>query len=57
MVVGRFEWTDAGGKMLPISYTGLLVRRDGEWRIRLEDESVSPRDVRDQLCAANTTQG
>ncbi|HEY0017277.1 MAG TPA: DUF4440 domain-containing protein [Longimicrobium sp.] len=57
MVVGRFEWTDAAGKMLPISYTGLLVRRDGEWRIRLEDESVSPRDVRDQLCAAAPTPG
>lgn len=57
MVVGRFEWTDAAGKMLPISYTGLLLRRDGEWRIRLEDESVSPLAVRDQLCAANTTGG
>ncbi|MBW3570422.1 MAG: ketosteroid isomerase family protein [Gemmatimonadetes bacterium] len=54
MVVGRFEWTDAQGKMLPISYTGLLLRQDGAWRIRLEDESVSPRDVRDQLCAADT---
>jgi hypothetical protein len=57
MVVGRFEWTDAAGKMLPISYTGLLVRRDGEWRIRLEDESVSPRDVRAELCAADTARG
>jgi hypothetical protein len=37
--------------MLPISYTGLLLRQDGQWRIRLEDESVSPRAVRDQLCA------
>jgi hypothetical protein len=51
MVVGRFEWTDAQGRMLPISYTGLLLRQDGQWRIRLEDESVSPRAVRDQLCA------
>lgn len=51
MVVGRFEWTDAQGRMLPISYTGLLVRQDGAWRIRLEDEDVSPRAIRDQLCA------
>lgn len=57
MVVGRFEWTDAAGKMLPISYTGLLLRQDGEWRIRLEDESVSPRDVRAELCAADTARG
>lgn len=57
MVVGRFEWTDAQGKMLPISYTGLLLRQDGQWRIRLEDESVSPRDVRDQLCATAPAPG
>ncbi len=55
MVVGRFEWTGADGKMLPLSYTSLLLRRDGEWRIRLEDESVSPWAIRDQLCAADTT--
>ncbi|HEU4884722.1 MAG TPA: hypothetical protein VFT45_20870 [Longimicrobium sp.] len=55
MVVGRFEWTGADGKMLPLSYTGLLLRRDGVWRIRLEDESVSPLAVRDRLCAAPTT--
>ena len=57
MVVGRFEWTDAQGRMLPVSYTGLLLRQDGEWRIRLEDESVSPRAIRDQLCATDTTRG
>jgi hypothetical protein len=57
MVVGRFEWTGADGKMLPLSYTGLLLRRDGQWRIRLEDESISPLAVRDQLCARDTTPG
>jgi hypothetical protein len=57
MVVGRFEWTGADGKMLPLSYTGLLLRHDGEWHIRLEDESVSPLAVRDRLCAANPTPG
>jgi hypothetical protein len=57
MVVGRFEWTGADGKMLPLSYTGLLLRRDGQWRIRLEDESVSPFAIRDQLCARDTTRG
>jgi hypothetical protein len=56
MVVGRFEWTGADGKRLPLSYTGLLLRRDGQWRIRLEDESVSPLTVRDRLCA-DTTRG
>lgn len=56
MVVGRFEWTDPQGRMLPMSYTGLLVKQDGEWRIRLEDEDVSPRAIRDLLCA-DTTRG
>lgn len=56
MVVGRFEWTDQQGRLLPMSYTGLLVRQDGEWRIRLEDEDISPRAIRDLLCA-DTTRG
>ena len=55
MVVGRFEWTDQRGRVLPMSYTGLLVRQDGEWRIRLEDEDVSVRVLRDLLCPADTT--
>jgi hypothetical protein len=57
MVVGRFEWTDAQGRLLPMSYTGLLVKQDGEWRIRLEDEDVNLRAVRDLLCARDTTPG
>jgi hypothetical protein len=55
MVVGRFEWTDQQGRMLPLSYTGLLVRQDGGWRIRLEDEDVAPRALRNLLCPADTT--
>jgi hypothetical protein len=55
MVVGRFEWTDQQGRVLPMSYTGLLVKQDGEWRIRLEDEDVDLRAIRDLLCAADTT--
>lgn len=57
MVVGRFEWTDRQGRTFPYSYTGLLVRQDGEWRIRLEDEDVSARALRDLLCARDTAHG
>ncbi|HEX2076698.1 MAG TPA: DUF4440 domain-containing protein [Longimicrobium sp.] len=57
MVVGRFEWTDQRGRVLPMSYTGLLVRQDGEWRIRLEDEDLSASVLRDLLCPADTTRG
>lgn len=54
MVVGRFEWTDRQGRMTPLTYTGLLVKQDGAWRIRLEDEDVSPRALRDLLCPADS---
>ena len=43
IVVGLFDWGLADGRRLAFSYTGLLVKQDGELRIRLEDESMSPR--------------
>jgi hypothetical protein len=43
IIVGLFDWGLADGRRLTFSYTGLLVRQDGELRIRLEDESMSPR--------------
>jgi hypothetical protein len=38
-VLGKFEWETADGKVFNYSYTGVLVKRDGRWRIRVEDES------------------
>ena len=43
IVIGLFDWGLADGRRLAFSYTGLLVRQDGELRIRLEDESMNPR--------------
>jgi hypothetical protein len=43
LVVGLFDWGLADGRTVSFSYTGLLVRQDGELRIRLEDESMNPR--------------
>ncbi len=44
VVTGLFTWgTCPGAPPLVLSYTGLLVRRGGRLRIRLEDESASPR--------------
>ena len=42
VVTGLFLWGPGGG-LPPVtaSYTGLLVRQDGELRIRLEDESAA----------------
>lgn len=43
LVNGSFLWTpQAGAQPTRLSYTGLLVRQDGQLRIRLEDESVDP---------------
>ena len=44
VVLGLFDWgvsdeKSGGTKLLTYSYTGLLVRQDGELRIRMEDES------------------
>jgi hypothetical protein len=43
VVNGYFFWTmQPGAEPIRFRYTSLLVRRDGELRIRLEDESAAP---------------
>jgi len=42
VVVGRFEWETDGGETLRFSYTGLVKKYAGGWRIRVEDESRQP---------------
>jgi hypothetical protein len=42
VVVGRFEWQTDRGETLSYSYTGLVIRHSGGWRIRIEDESARP---------------
>ena len=41
VVTGLFLWGPAGREPVTASYTALLVRQDGELRIRLEDESAA----------------
>lgn len=42
-VLGTFLWTLPGATApVTFSYTGLLVRKDGELRVRIEDESAAP---------------
>ena len=43
IVIGLFDWGLADGRKIAFSYTGLLVRQDGELRIRLESESMNPK--------------
>jgi hypothetical protein len=42
VVVGLFDWQRDAGEKETYSYTGLLVKQSGKWRIRLEDESGAP---------------
>jgi hypothetical protein len=42
VITGLFEWQPASGKTFNYSYTGLRLRQEGKWRIRLEDESTAP---------------
>jgi hypothetical protein len=42
VVTGLFFWGAGAGEPHRYSYTGLLLRRDGRLRIRLEDESGAP---------------
>ncbi len=39
VVLGSFEWEGDNGDVVSFSYTGLVIRHDGRWRIRVEDES------------------
>lgn len=40
VAIGKFEWQgERDEKPLTCSYTGLLHRTNGRWRIRVEDES------------------
>lgn len=41
-VVGLFDWQAATGEKATLSYTALLVKQPDGWRIRVEDESISP---------------
>ena len=42
VVTGLFDWGAGAERKIQVSYTGLLLRRDGRWMIRLEDESFAP---------------
>jgi hypothetical protein len=40
-VVGLGDWTAASGQKRVIAYSALLTKQAGQWRIRVEDESVN----------------
>lgn len=40
VVVGRFDWQTDKGEVQTYSYTGLVIKHSGRWRIRVEDEST-----------------
>ena len=42
VVLARFEWQTDKGETMTFSYTGVVLRQSGQWRIRVEDESRQP---------------
>jgi hypothetical protein len=40
-VAGLFDWTRTTGEKDTLSYTAVLTKQSGEWRIRIEDESAN----------------
>ena len=56
LVIGKFLWETSDSSAVTISYTGLLKREDGQLRIRLEDESVNPMDIKELICPPDSTQ-
>ena len=42
VVTAVFDWQTADGVTLTLSYTGVLIKKSGKWRIRVEDENSSP---------------
>jgi hypothetical protein len=42
VVLARFAWQTEKGETLTFSYTGVVLRQAGQWRIRVEDESRQP---------------
>lgn len=53
VVVGLFDWQEANGEKMRYSYTGILVKYSGKWRIRVEDESLSPSGYTTQAIKGN----
>lgn len=58
LVVGRFEGGFVpGATPLVMSYSALLQRQDGVWRIHLEDESGDPVVMAKLMASMDTTAG
>ncbi|MDZ7757158.1 hypothetical protein [Rhodohalobacter sp.] len=58
MVLGKFIWgNDNFEEPGLFSYSGLLVRQDGELRIRVEDYSSDPMSMKEFICESDSTAG
>ena len=55
VALGLFEVGLADGRKVNVSYTGLLLRQNGEWKIRLEDESRALPVPPEQPAPSSTT--
>jgi len=55
VVTGLFDWETAEGVTLTLSYTGVLTKRAGKWRIRVEDENGSPNLIKTEPVLGNSS--
>jgi hypothetical protein len=57
VVTALFDWQIGNSESRLYSYTGLLTRQSGKWRIRLEDESGAPPVLTTPITGNSTSTG
>jgi len=50
MVLGQYNWIRET-RDWTFSYASMLLRKDGEWKIRFEDQSLDLEDAKGMICA------
>ena len=56
-VVGLFDWQHPSGDKATYSYTAVLTKQSGQWRIRVEDESFNSSGLSSKAISGNRTSG
>lgn len=54
-VIGLFDWTAASGVTDTGSYTAVLTKQSGQWRIRVEDESFNTTGISTKVISGDRT--
>lgn len=57
VVTALFDWQIGNSESRLYSYTGVLMKRSGKWRIRLEDESGAPLNLTTPITGNSSSAG